>query len=98
MAKKHRGSKWWQARRNRAVHNQNEEMQKQKRTEQGLKTELLHKLEVQFVTNDAVEIEIENDNMLPLFMLILDDPSVYNLYDFEQVSESLYIFRQKSIL
>ncbi len=97
MAKR-RGSKWLQARRNKAVRNQSTEQQAQRQQGLRLKSELQHKLEVQFTSADAVEIEIINPDLLPLFVMLLDDPSISNAYDWEQVSESLFIFRQKAFM
>ena len=68
----------------------------QKKFEQALRTELLHKLEVQLRTADAVEFEVSG-RALADFIVVLEDPSVTAMYDFEQVDDNLFIFRPKHL-
>lgn len=97
MAKTHKGLRSVEVLKHRRQRKHSEVQLQQKKTELALKTELLHRLEVQFVSNDAIEIEVA-ENVLPEFMLVLDDVAVTSLYDYEQVSASLFIFRPKQLL
>lgn len=97
MAKR-KGLRSLQVLRQRRENRRGQQNLQQKKTELALKAELLHRLEVQFVTNDAVEIEVQNPNVLPDFISVLEDPSVSGIYDYEQVDESLFVFRQKTFL
>ena len=97
MATKQKGLRSLQVIRSRKQNKRSEEQLKQKKTELALKAELLHRLEVQFTSVDAVEIEVA-ERVLPLFILVLEDSAVTSLYDYEQISQSLFIFRPKQLL
>lgn len=98
LAKKQRGLRSLQVLRQRRENKHNEQKLKQKKTELALKAELLHRLEVQFVSNDAVEIEVVNPMVLPDFISVLEDPSISGIYDYEQVAEDRFVFKQKTFL
>lgn len=97
MAKKSKGLKSLQVIQHRKVSSSSTEQLKQKKQELAIRTELLHKLSVQLQSYDAVEIEVRED-ALPLFMVVLEDPALTALYNFEQVDSSLFIFRSKEIV
>lgn len=97
VAKKQKGLRSLQVLKARKQNKRGEEQLKQKKMELALKAELLHKLEVQFTSVDAVQIEVQ-ESVLPLFILVLEDTAITSLYDYEQVSQSLFIFRPKQFL
>ena len=101
VKKKNRGLKSLRVLRQRRISKREELKLKQKKTEFALKTELMHRLDVQLSANDAVEVEVA-PNVLADFLVVLEDPAITSLYDFEQDvgqgDDSLFIFRSKNIL
>ena len=95
--KKKQGLKSTQVWKYRRANRNRDEQLKQRKLEMALKTELTHKLDVQFASNEAVEIEVA-ENALASFLVLLDDPEITSLYTFEQVDDSLFVFRPNSIL
>lgn len=78
--------------------NRNRDAQfKEKKMELALRTELLHRLEVQLTTADAVMIEVA-EKVLPTFLVVLESPSVSEMYDFEQKDVTLFVFWAKTII
>lgn len=68
----------------------------QRKFEQAIRTELLHKLEVQLRSVDAVEFEV-SERALADFLVVLEDPSITAMYDYEQVDDALFVFRPKHL-
>ena len=97
VAKAHKGLKSLQVLQHRKLSSNSTEQLKQKKLELAVKTELMHKLSVQLQSYDAVEFEVRED-IIPIFLVILEDPALAALYDFEQVSDSLYVFHSKEII
>lgn len=93
---KQKGLRSLQVLRQRRENRRSSQALQQKKTELALKSELLQRLESQN-GSDAVEIEVQNPNVLPDFISVLEDPAVSRDYDYEQVDESLFIFRAKRI-
>lgn len=72
---------------------------RQKKIEMALKSELTHRLEVQFSNVDVTVVMLEvQDNVLATFMIVLEDTAITSLYEFDQVGPNLFEFRLKELM
>ena len=67
----------------------------EKRTENLMRLELRDKLTKYLLTNDSIQIEIDKKH-ISMFLAIVEDEFSED-YTYEQVSDTLYIFRAKEV-